>query len=107
MRKLGADLWDDTVQCIDLGNAEKVLSDALQGIAFENDAQLWRHTHERAEPDEFGARVLVTITRYPARVTPQPALIETPPQPVLEIVTPSPASTGERFLATCSDALPF
>lgn len=31
MRKLG-EHWDDSVQCIDLGNCEKVLSDALQGV---------------------------------------------------------------------------
>lgn len=56
------DNWADTVQCIDLGNCEKVLSDALNGIAWEDDKQLHRIQLERAEPDEHGARVVVTIT---------------------------------------------
>lgn len=59
-RKLGA-LWDDTVQCIDLGNAEKVLADALQGIVYEDDKHIRRLNLERMEPDEHGARVVVTI----------------------------------------------
>lgn len=66
-RKIGA-LWADTVQCVDLGNAEKVLSDALQGIAFEDDKMLWRITSERMEPDEHGARVIVAIDRIAAPV---------------------------------------
>jgi len=56
------DNWADTVQCIDLGNCEKVLSDALNGIAWQDDKQLHRIQLERAEPDEHGARVVVTIT---------------------------------------------
>ena len=60
VRKLAAN-WDDTVQCIDLGNAEKVLSDALQGILFPDDKWIWRQTKERMEPDG-DARVIVTIT---------------------------------------------
>ncbi|MBJ9695738.1 RusA family crossover junction endodeoxyribonuclease [Burkholderia cenocepacia] len=60
-RKHGA-AWDDTVQCIDLDNAQKVLLDALKGIAFEDDAWVRRITAERAEPDAHGARVVVTIT---------------------------------------------
>lgn len=56
------DNWADTVMCIDLGNCEKVLSDALNGIAWEDDKQLHRIQLERAEPDEHGARVVVTIT---------------------------------------------
>jgi crossover junction endodeoxyribonuclease RusA len=59
-RKLGM-LWSDTVQCIDLGNAEKVLADALQGIVYEDDKMLWRLQAERMEPDEHGARVIVAI----------------------------------------------
>ena len=56
------DTWDDTVQCIDLGNAEKVLSDALNGIAWVDDKQLRRIVLERCEPDELGARVVVEIS---------------------------------------------
>lgn len=58
--------WDDTVQCIDLGNAEKVLADALEGVAFDNDKQIWRQTKERMEPDGE-ARVIVTITPIAAQ----------------------------------------
>lgn len=35
-RKLGA-AWDDGVQCLDLDNANKVLLDALKGVAIEDD----------------------------------------------------------------------
>lgn len=54
--------WDDTVQCIDLGNAEKVLADALQGIVFDDDKRIWREVKQRMEPDAIGARVAVRIT---------------------------------------------
>ena len=60
MRKLG-EAWDDSVQCIDLGNAEKVLSDALQGCAIGNDRGFWRIELNRREPDAAGARVEVTL----------------------------------------------
>lgn len=59
-RKLGA-AWDDTVQCIDLGNAEKVTSDALQGVVIEDDRWIWQQTKRRMEPDGE-ARVVVRIT---------------------------------------------
>jgi len=58
--KLGA-WWDDTVQCIDLGNCEKVTSDALQGIVYADDKHIRRLLLERMEPDEHGARVIVAI----------------------------------------------
>jgi len=67
MRKLG-DAWQDTVQCIDLDNAQKVLLDALKGVAFEDDAWVRRITAERAEPDGE-ARLVVTIESIS---TPQP-----------------------------------
>lgn len=76
MRKLG-DAWHDTVQCIDLDNAQKVLLDALKGIAFEDDVWVRRITAERAEPDEHGARLVVTISQI-ATSSPQADLpIET------------------------------
>mgnify|MGYP000973889570 CR=1 FL=1 len=53
--------WDDDVRCIDLGNAEKVLSDALQGIVFEDDRWIWDLHKRRKEPDADGARVVLTI----------------------------------------------
>lgn len=58
-RKLG-DAWQDTVQCIDLDNAQKVLLDALKGIAFEDDVWVRRINAERAEPDGE-ARIVVRI----------------------------------------------
>lgn len=55
------DDWADTVQCIDLGNAEKVLSDALNGVAWIDDKQHHEIHKYRRDPDEHGARVVVTI----------------------------------------------
>lgn len=59
-RKLG-DAWQDSVQCIDLDNAQKVLLDALKGIAFEDDVWVREIVARRAEPDAEGARLVVTI----------------------------------------------
>lgn len=72
MRKLGS-AWDDTVQCIDLGNAEKVISDALQGVVIGDDKWIWEQTKRRMEPDGEG-RVVVTITPI-AVVDPQLELV--------------------------------
>jgi len=74
VRKLGPE-WDDSVQCIDLGNAEKVLSDALQGTLFADDCQARRIVLERMEPDEHGARLVVRVTPRPAK-TVQASLLE-------------------------------
>jgi len=59
-RKLG-EAWDDSVQCIDLDNARKVLLDALNGIAFDDDSRIWSDGGDRMEPDAQGARVVVSI----------------------------------------------
>lgn len=67
MREHGA-TWDDTVQCIDLTNAEKVLLDALNGLAFEDDKRIWQYSAERMEPDEKGARVVLRIEQLAAPV---------------------------------------
>ncbi len=53
--------WDDSVSCIDLDNANKVLMDALKGVVFDDDKWVRRITAERAEPDGEG-RLVVTIT---------------------------------------------
>lgn len=58
-RQLGA-AWDDGVQCLDLDNANKVLLDALKGIAIEDDKWVRRILAERMEPDGE-ARVEVEI----------------------------------------------
>jgi crossover junction endodeoxyribonuclease RusA len=56
--------WDDTVRCIDIDNANKVLLDALKDVAIEDDKWVRRLTSERMEPDGE-ARVVVTITTMP------------------------------------------
>jgi crossover junction endodeoxyribonuclease RusA len=56
--------WDDTVRCIDIDNANKVLLDALKDVAIEDDKWVRRLTSERMEPDGE-ARVVVTITAMP------------------------------------------
>lgn len=76
MRKHGA-TWDDTVQCLDIDNANKVLLDALKGIAIEDDKWVRRLSSERMEPDEHGARVVVCIEQLAAPVV-QPDLLTQP-----------------------------
>lgn len=66
--------WDDDVRCIDLGNCEKVLSDALNGIAWQDDKQHRRIVLERMEPDGE-ARVVVTIEAL-AKTVVQGSLLE-------------------------------
>jgi crossover junction endodeoxyribonuclease RusA len=63
-RKHGAE-WDDSVMCIDIDNANKVLLDALKGVAIDDDKWVRRLTAERMEPDGE-ARVVVTITALEA-----------------------------------------
>ena len=56
--------WDDTVQCIDLDNAQKIMLDALQGTVFDNDRNI-RVIHAcRGIPDEKGARLEIIIRPY-------------------------------------------
>lgn len=65
--------WDDTVQCLDLDNALKVMLDSLKGIVFEDDKFVHELHGRRAEPDGEG-RLEVVIT--PMLVdSPQPSLI--------------------------------
>lgn len=72
-RKHGA-AWDDTVQCIDLDNANKVLLDSLKGVAFEDDAWVRRLVSQRMEPDDEGERVVVRIEQLQV-AQPQLALL--------------------------------
>lgn len=67
--------WDDDVRCIDLGNAEKVLADALQGIVYVDDKWIWRQHKERMEPDARGARVELAVRAMPRRAAPQAELL--------------------------------
>lgn len=71
--KRDPEAWDDTVQCIDLDNANKVLFDALKGVAIDDDKWVRRITSQRMEPDGE-ARVEVTITAIAPNQT-QAALI--------------------------------
>ncbi|MEK7945737.1 RusA family crossover junction endodeoxyribonuclease [Pigmentiphaga sp. YJ18] len=66
--------WDDTVRCLDLDNANKVLLDALKGIALDDDKWVRRMTSERMQPDDGGARVAVRITPL-VTVKPQGSLL--------------------------------
>jgi len=53
------DYWDDDVLCIDLGNCEKITSDALNGIAWTDDKNIRRMVKNRHAPDDHGARLVV------------------------------------------------
>jgi crossover junction endodeoxyribonuclease RusA len=53
--------WDDDVRCVDLDNANKVLLDALKGVAIEDDRWVRELHAKRMEPDGEG-RVVVRIT---------------------------------------------
>lgn len=86
MRKLG-DAWHDTVQCIDLDNAQKVLLDSLKGIAFDDDVWVREIYARRAEPDDEGARLVVKIQSL--------ALPEE--QGALELATPAGSLETEAF----------
>lgn len=47
--------------CMDLDNALKVTIDALKGIVYGDDAQVFKITAERRDPDAAGARLEVEI----------------------------------------------
>lgn len=61
--------WADSVRCIDLDNARKVLYDAMKGLVFDDDAWVHQDSGRRMEPDGK-ARVEVVIKRI-VRVAPQ------------------------------------
>jgi len=73
MRTEGA-AWDNSVRCIDLDNARKVLYDSLKGLAIEDDKWVFRDSGRRMEPDGE-ARVEVTITAIAVDI-PQTNLFE-------------------------------
>lgn len=70
MRDHGA-AWDDTVSCIDLDNANKVLLDSLKGVVIQDDKWVRRLTSERMEPDGE-ARVVLYVRSMPVPVLQQP-----------------------------------
>lgn len=53
--------WEDTVQCMDLDNAQKVLLDALKGVAIEDDKWVREISAKRGTPVD-GGKLVVTIT---------------------------------------------
>jgi len=67
--------WDDDVRCLDLDNANKVLFDALKGLAIEDDKWVRRIVAERMEPDGE-ARVVVRITPLAMPAAAQRDLLE-------------------------------
>lgn len=42
--------WEDTVMCMDLDNAQKVLLDALKGVVFGDDKWVRKITAQRGKP---------------------------------------------------------
>lgn len=60
MRDHGA-AWDDTVQCLDLDNAQKVLFDSIKGVVIDDDKWIRRIVSERMEPDDGEARVVIMV----------------------------------------------
>lgn len=70
-RKNSDPYWDDEVRCMDLGNCEKVLADAMQDIVYTDDRWVWDQHKQRMEPDGKGARVVVRITPH-VRTRPSP-----------------------------------
>jgi len=66
--------WDDDVMCLDLDNANKVLLDALKGVAIEDDKWVRRIVAERMEPDGE-ARVVVRVEQIALPVPAQGDLL--------------------------------
>lgn len=66
--------------CMDLDNALKVTIDALKGIVYADDSQVYRIVAERKAPDQHGARLEIEIIELtiPAQ---QPELFVTPRAP--------------------------
>lgn len=73
--RLNPTAWDDDVRCIDLDNANKVLLDAIKGVAIEDDRWVRRLVAERMEPDGE-ARVVLRITPLALAASPQGSLLE-------------------------------
>lgn len=54
--------WEDTVQCIDLDNAQKVLLDSLKGVVIDDDKWVREISAKRGTPVE-GGKLVVTISQ--------------------------------------------
>lgn len=66
--------WADTVERIDLDNANKVLIDALKGIAIVDDRQVWKLTGEIMEPDATVPEGVVLRMCHALKDDPQAAI---------------------------------
>lgn len=67
--------WADTVQCIDLGNVNKVLEDSLNGVVIQDDKWTHRLVGERMPPDHLPARLIVWIRPIERPAHPQAPLL--------------------------------
>lgn len=52
--------WEDTVQCMDLDNAQKVLLDSLKGVVIDDDKWVREISAKRGTPVE-GGKLVVTV----------------------------------------------
>lgn len=86
--------WDDTVQCIDLDNAQKILFDALEGVVFENDRLIRQIEGKRAVPDG-AARIELQVESLEAAPNEKPV-----PSGETE-VTEDALPLAERFPLHC------
>lgn len=96
--------WDLSVMCLDLDNAQKVLWDALKGLAFTDDKMIRKAHAEIAVPDG-AARVLVTIKPY-ERAHPQEGLFAREPVYVPQTRVEKPAPKPKRAPAPVLADLP-
>lgn len=55
--------WEDSVQCLDLDNAQKVLLDALKGVVMQDDKWVRKIVAERGEPVD-GGKLVVIVEKY-------------------------------------------
>lgn len=80
------DAWDETVQRIDLSNARKVLNDALNEIAIDDDFWIWEDSGKVMEPrEDVESCVVLRISRW-IKENPQAALEL--PEPRREVAFP-------------------
>ncbi|MHA7124002.1 hypothetical protein ACWV16_25195 [Achromobacter xylosoxidans] len=54
--------WADTLQYLDLGTDQKVVLGSLKDLVFQDDAWGCEISAHRAEPDEFGTRLVAVVT---------------------------------------------
>jgi len=100
-RKHG-ELWDDTVQCLDLDNAQKVMLDCLKGVLFDDDKFVREIHGRRMEPDALGARLVVHVEPI-VQTSPQIPLLDEPEAAPTFHVKPKPAKRDVESISTAFD----